>query len=353
MRIGILGAGGIGLGAAALLADNGHRPALWSPSLAENPVAAVEASGALTGRYAVDVAATVADAAVGADAVLVALPGNYHRRVMEAVAPHLRDGQPVLVSGHLSFGALYLARLLEERGVRAPVAAWGTTATTGRRSGPGVVAVSNVRKQVDVAVIPNGATEGTVALCRALFGDRFRVREGLLAIALSNVNPQNHMAIALCNLTRMERGESWRQATNTTDAVGRLIEALDAERLAIAEAVGVEVRTVRQHFALSFGVEEGPIGAMSAAMAAEGKDVAAPATLDTRYVLEDVPFGLYATVRIGELACRPAALHQAGLGIFSALYGRDLAADNDLLPAVGFDQFDMPALQRAAREGWG
>jgi opine dehydrogenase len=350
------------LGAAAVLVASGREVIVWSPSLSRTtltpalsrePEIEIEASGVLSGRYQVGIAAQPEDAVLRSDVVMLALPGNYHRRVMDTIAPHLRAGQTVLMSGHLSFGALHLSRLLAGRGVEVPIVVWGTTVTTGRRSGAANVTVNNVREQVDVAVVPDGATAAGVELCRTLFGDRFREREGLLAIALSNVNPQNHMAIALCNLTRMERGETWRQASNTTDAVGRLIEALDAERLAIAEAVGVQVRTVRQHFALSFGVAEGPIGAMSAAMAAGGRDTVAPATLDTRYVLEDVPFGLYATVRLGALAGRPAVLHEAGLALFSALYGRDLAADNDLLPAIGFDGLDLPALQRMSRAGSG
>ena len=52
-------------------------------------------------------------------------------------------------------------------------------------------------------------------------------RDGLLAIALSNLNPQNHMGIALGNMTRMERGEVWSQGQNVTPKVGRLLEALD------------------------------------------------------------------------------------------------------------------------------
>ena len=55
----------------------------------------------------------------------------------------------------------------------------------------------------------------------------------------------------------------------------------------------------------------------------------------------------------GALAGRPAVLHEAGLALFSALYGRDLAADNDLLPAIGFDGLDLPALQRMSRAGCG
>jgi opine dehydrogenase len=59
-----------------------------------------------------------------------------------------------------------------------------------------------------------------------------------------------------------------------------------------------------------------------------------PATIDTRYTLEDVPFGLLPLAELGRLAGVPMPLHEAGLAIFSALYGRDLAQDNDILPEL-------------------
>ena len=89
---------------------------------------------------------------------------------------------------------------------------WGTTVTTGRRLGPTTVRVANVRAKVDLATLPARDLQAGLAICRALFGDRFVARDDMIAIALSNLNPQNHLAIALCNLTRMERGESWLQA---------------------------------------------------------------------------------------------------------------------------------------------
>ncbi|MGO4781288.1 hypothetical protein AB4084_37970, partial [Lysobacter sp. 2RAB21] len=68
--------------------------------------------------------------------VMLAMPGNAHKMALEATAEHLREGQPVIISSHASFGALYLSRLLAERGIRAPIIAWGTTLTTGRRASP-------------------------------------------------------------------------------------------------------------------------------------------------------------------------------------------------------------------------
>jgi hypothetical protein len=44
------------------------------------------------------------------------------------------------------------------------------------------------------------------------------------------------MGIALGNMSRMERGEAWSQGQNVTPKIGRLLEELDRERLAIAAA---------------------------------------------------------------------------------------------------------------------
>ena len=52
-----------------------------------------------------------------ADAVMLAVPGYGHRAVMDALAEHLQPGQPVIISSHMSFSALYLAHRLAARGV--------------------------------------------------------------------------------------------------------------------------------------------------------------------------------------------------------------------------------------------
>lgn len=348
-RVAVLGAGPVGLGSAMLLASRGHAPVVWSPRGGgkSGPVEVV-AEGALEHAAALPFAGSCAEAVEAADAVLVAVPATAYRAVLGEVAAALRPAQPVLISGHLSFAALYLATLLAARRVSAPVAAWGTTVVSGRRTAPNRVRLSSVRREVDVAALPAASAEPVLALCRDLFGDRFRARAGLLAVALSNVNPQNHLAIALANFTRMERGEAWGQNTNITASVGRYMEALDAERLAIADAFGVEVRTLRRHFHLSFGAPEGPVGEMARALAERGNDPAAPRSTDTRYVLEDAPFGLHPTVLLGGVCGRPAKLHEAGLLTLSALYGRDLAEANDVVPALGLAGLSAAELARLA-----
>ncbi|MCB1808085.1 MAG: NAD/NADP octopine/nopaline dehydrogenase family protein [Candidatus Competibacteraceae bacterium] len=356
LEVGIVGAGAIAYGAAALLENNGHRARLWSPSgqrtqaLAANAV--LQAQGALKGNFHPTVATSAQAVVEGADAILIALPANGHKTVMDAIAPYISAGQTVLISSHASFGALYLARLLAARDLSIPIVAWGTTVTSGRQLSPTEVAVSTIRQKIDIATVPTVHSSEGLAICQTLFGDRFVEREGLLAIALSNLNPQNHMGIALCNLTRMERGEQWSQGQNVTPAVGRLLEALDTERLAIAEALGLSVRTIFEHFHLSFHVPLGSVADMNQAMHEQGRGGSGPSTVESRYVLEDVPFGLVVTARLGQLAGCPALLHEAGIRIFSALYGRDFTAENDLLNALGIEQMTLAQLSQLSRSGY-
>ncbi|WGF90329.1 NAD/NADP octopine/nopaline dehydrogenase family protein [Marinivivus vitaminiproducens] len=353
MNVAIIGAGAIGCGAAAHLCEHGHEPVLLSISGASTQAltggAPLAATGAIEGSFRPRIGTDWSDAIAAAEVVMVALPGNGHKQVFDRAAPHLRSGQTVIISGHLSLGALYLRRLTQARDVDVTIVAWGTTVTTGRKRGPSHVHVANIRKRVDMAAVPSSAGEDSLALCRDLFGDRFLLHDDLLTIAVSNLNPQNHMGIALCNLTRMEKGEAWGQNANLTDAVGRLLEALDRERLAIAHALGVRVRTITEHYNLSFGAPVGPVGEMARFLAEKGDTTTGPTTLDTRYVLEDVPFGLVATAWLGRLTGAPAKLHEAGISIFSALYARDLAADNDLLPALRLDAIGVDGLRALCR----
>ncbi|MDQ6638703.1 MAG: NAD/NADP octopine/nopaline dehydrogenase family protein [Pseudomonadota bacterium] len=355
MRVSILGAGAVAYGAAAYLARAGHDPMLWSPSGTRTADLAAGkpliARNAIEGTFTPRVASSCADAVADADVVMLALPGYGHKFALDAAAPHVREGQPIIIGSHMSFGALYLSRLLAARGIRAPIIAWGTTLTTGRQESMTEVNVMTVRHRVDLAAVPESAGDQGHALCTELFGDRFVKRDGLLAIALSNLNPQNHLAIALLNLTRMERAEVWGQSENITPAVGRLIEALDRERLAIAEAFGLSVRTVREHFSLSFHVPLASVSEMSQEMHRQGRGGFGPKTANSRYVLEDVPFGLLPTVVLGRIAGHPATLHESGMAIFSAAYGRDFTQDNDLLPELGLETMSAAQLQRLARAG--
>jgi len=354
-RIGIAGAGSIAFGTAALLHQQGHAPMLWSPSGAGTAgleSAPLCAEGAIETEFKVGIAQSAKQLVEQNDALIIALPAYGHKSVMDALAPHMRNGQHIIVSSHASLGAVYLTQALAARNVRAPITAWGTTVITGRKQSDTTVKVNTVRSLVDLCTVQDAAADvNGLTYCQQLFGERFQERDGLLAISLSNLNPQNHLGIALGNITRMERGEVWSQGQNVTPKVGQLLEQLDLERLAIANALNLNVRTIFEHFHLSFHVPVASISDMNQAMHAQGNGGIGPATADSRYVTEDVPYGLQLTAVLGRLVGQPATLHEAGISIFSAMYGRDFTNENSILNALELNRFGLNDLQQAARTG--
>ena len=353
-HIGIAGAGAVAFGTAALLHKQGQVPMLWSPSGAGTKAmksASLRAHGAINAEFIPHIAHSAQQLAEENNVLIMALPAYGHKAVMDALAPHIRDGQNIIISSHASMGAVYLTQVLAARGIHAPITAWGTTVVTGRRQDGAAVQINTVRSRVDLCTVPSSDSDCALDLCQRLFGDRFQPRDGLLAISLSNLNPQNHLGIALGNITRMERGENWSQGQNVTPKVGRLLEQLDLERLAIAEALDLSVKTIFEHFHLSFHVPVASACEMNQEMHAQGNGGTGPATADSRYVTEDVPYGLQLTAVLGRLTGQPAKLHEAGIKIFSAMYGRDFTQENALLNALELKRFSLYDLQQAARTG--
>jgi len=472
LRVGIIGAGSIAFGTASLASSLGHDPMIWSPSgvgtseLLEHAIdsssstaerakdlisSRIQSTGALAQDFNVRIARSSRELVQFCDNVLVlALPVNGHKKVMEEFAPYLVESiaeqqqqqEPatggyvpmhIIISSHASLGAVYFMQILREEwrqhlltrdqspvtgnkslndiGVR--ITAWGTTVITARKTSGTSVNVLTVRKVVDFCTVPSvpDAAESSQwnqeetlqptlnlatsmgelignghNLCTALFGPRFKCREGgLLAISLSNLNPQNHLGIVLGNMSRMDPPQppppppefeqkiadtatsQWYQGQNITPNVGRLMEALDRERLDIAKALDIDVRNIYEHFSWSFHVPiETPVmdnddgEALSMKMRPLSvsemnqqmhhylqNDVLGPASPDSRYVLEDVPYGLVLTVILGRLVDRPAILHEAGIKIISAMYGRDFMVENELLQGLGLVHGDiLPSLEK-------
>ncbi|NSX84358.1 NAD/NADP octopine/nopaline dehydrogenase [Agrobacterium tumefaciens] len=354
MQVGIAGAGAIALGYCALLQQRGHKPCLWSPSgkrtLSFKQGAALRVQGALEGDFNVTVCDSAQELALN-DVIVLALPANGHRAVVDAIAPHLEARHCVIISAHLSFAALYLSKILAKRGIQIPIVAWNTTMLTAKSKSSTEINVGAIRSKVEMATVPSEVAEPAHRVCTELFGELFVIKDDILTIALSNINPQNHLAIALCNLTRIDRGENWGQRVNVTPTVGRLIEALDMERLSIATALGKKVHTVIDHYVSSFAASGSSIFEMSKRLVRNGKDFPGPTSIETRYVLEDVPFGLIPITHLASLVGVEVPLHRSGIQLLAACYGRDFASDNGLFSEIDVD--DLSAFKALIAKGYG
>jgi opine dehydrogenase len=345
-KVAIVGGGPIGRATAAFLAHHAHQAGIWSPtgrstaSLARVPGDTgrvwLSYEGALSGREAVT---RIGDAKTLADypIVVIAVPGHAYPSVLPVVVQSLRGDQLVIVSGALSLAPLWIRDRMAERNQAPVVAAWGTTLATARASQSADVKINTIRARFDVAAVPAAAGDSVLATCSNLFGDRFSLADNLLGVALSNVNPIAHAAETLPNLTRIDRAEDWPLFHYLTPAAARICSALDRERLEIARAFGLTVRSIEEHYELSYHVPRGEIAQIAEAIHAKYQGPLGPKTLEHRYVLEDVPYGLVFYETLARCAGVDAENISASIALLSSACGRDFRRDNSLLADLALE----------------
>lgn len=352
MRIGVVGAGAIALAMAAWLARQGHALRIWAPRAAPEQgggPAMLSSSGLFDLQTEVLCEPEARGLVEDSDVVLIAVPVNAHRSVMDALLPHLRDGAVVLVSSMASLSALYLFEAARARGRDISVGSFASTVLTARRDRPMQVRIMARRSELGMSCLPHGRQPEVMELCRALFGDVFRADSDALATTLSNINPVAHVPLAIFNWTRIERAEAWPQYHYMTPRVAAVIMRLEVERQALAQACGVQVRGIEEHFARSFGTRACGLAAIAEELHAQRGGPPGPVDVATRYLAEDVPFGLVFLVALGRLFSLPMPACADMSATASLIVGQDMAAQNDLVTPLGLEGASAQSLLARVR----
>lgn len=347
--VAIIGAGAIGCASAAYLQARGRRVAMWSPNgtrmQRKGNTARFSCGGALSATVNVALLQTADDLAAF-ESILICLPGNAYTDVLAPLASHWRNGQTLIVSGSLSLCPLWLAEDANTRGKAIQAVGWGTTATTAHFHGDGTLHVNPLRNRIDLAAIDGGSrAEPAVQLCQQLLGPRFVAADNLLAPTLANINPIAHAAEVIPNLTRMERGEVWSLFEHFTPVVARLAEKLDRERLAIAEAFGLSLPSLQQHYGNSYHLTPRALEEMAAEIHRNGMSPNGPDRLEHRYVLEDAPFGLVFMEALARIAGVATPTLSASITLLETAYDRDFRAGNALVRTLSLDATDASTLR--------
>jgi opine dehydrogenase len=333
--IAVLGGGNGGFAAAAHLATEGHRPQLYNRS--EGTIEEIRSAGAIRhsgvlgeGTAAVPVITTDLGRALdGADLVMVCLPATALAGLARQLAGHLDGSRPLVLNPGATGGALAVRRTLEDAGCETipPIAETNTLTYIARKRGEDRVHVSALVDNVRCAPLPAGATDAVEAV-RELYPSLKPVPD-VLHTALSNVNAVLHPPGIVLSAAWIEHaGGDFRFYYDAgTPAVASVMADLDAERLAIADALGVDVDPFPAMFA--------DIGSTSEAAGESGsfhrmltesepnKSIKAPPSVDHRYFNEDIPFGLVPMAELGRWAGVDTPVIDSLVTIAASINGTD------------------------------
>jgi opine dehydrogenase len=337
-KVAIIGAGAIGNAMAAYLTRRGHSVGIWSRSLASSPrlhagMVRLQTSGIFSDAFEIEALDSLSRIREF-DVVVVALPATAYSDVLPALARHLTSRHNVIVSGSLSLAPLWLHDMARTSGVQPVITAWGTTLLAASFQPDGTLHIPFTRKRFDIASLPAAYTPQSLVLCRDLFGIEFDAARSVLDINLSNINPIAHAGQLLINFSRIDKSETWKLFENFTESGIRLAEALDAERLALASAVGSKPRSLRRHYAQSYPVEDTGLSAMVRQISEDGSKTLGPRALNHRYLIEDMPYGLAFMERLASAADMQLPMTSAVISILEVMTNTSIRKNNRIADAV-------------------
>ena len=347
-RVAVIGAGPIGAATAAWLARQGKQVLLHDVDAARiEPLrqrGAVRVEGpVISGDFPIWRASTdLADILPGVDLVILAVPASAHEAVARAAAPHLQDGAIVMIQPGATLSALAFTHALAQaafQGHVTPVETLNALFICRPGSEPGAVALLAVKHNVKFAALPAWRTSAMGSILRPLFD--FLVPAGsTLEVSLQNPNGTLHPVVTLLNAGQIDRGERFLYYTQgSTPYAIHMVEAVDAERVAIAQAYGVPWRSVQQWYQDVYGIFEPDLYHTLQAMEPY-RTITAPPSMQTRLILEDIPTGMVAFASLAQAVGLDVPLMRAFVHICGVIYGRDFWAEGRSLQRYGYGHLD-------------
>jgi opine dehydrogenase len=362
MRIAVLGGGNGSFAAAGDFTLAGHEVRLWRRD--RDAVTAQRAAGNkivvkdFKGRHEVALALVTDDIAAavrGTELILCPAPATAQSDIAKALSPHLAGGQVVFLPPG-TFGSVLFAKAAREAGNRADAAfaETGTLPWLTRKHGPFEAAITVRAKRLPTGVFPLTRKEHALQVIAQAFPGVIEDCGDALSGALMNAGPIIHPPLITMNAGPLEHFERWDiHKEGTQAAIRRVTDALDAERIAVREALGYRVPhfPLADHYAKEG--EEWMYGRGSHDRLTDSGDWRERIVLTShRYMLEDTRIGLSFLISAGELAGVATPLARAFAAIGGAICGEDFMTTGRTLRSLGLGPLDRVGLQQMLREGF-
>jgi opine dehydrogenase len=356
MNIAVLGSGNGGCAVAFDCAAHGHQVNLFDFERFPENIKAVQntggihCEGVLEGFQPLASAGHEIEKALdGADIIYAVGPAYSTKPFAQACKPYLKQGQVVIVCPSSCGGSIEFKNgaglpLREETIV---VAETSTLPYAVRLLEPARIRIFNKLKGgLFLAAVPAQNTPDVLEQVRDVYSTMSPAKN-ILQTSLQNGNPVIHPTITLMNVALIERtkGDFDFYHEGVTPAVGRLIEAVDKERIAIGKKLGVEVIPdpelgVMQGYMLEATYDSG----FNTAPGFAG--VKAQRSLDYRYFNEDVGYGLVFLQKLGEQIGVATPLMSAVITLASLLMNRDyLGEARRTMETLGLSNLTAKELQ--------
>jgi opine dehydrogenase len=361
MRYTVMGAGHGGKAMAAHLALMGFPVTLYNRT--PDHVAAIKTRNAIQlhsyegGPHGLaelalvtsDISAAIHEAHI----IMIVVPSSAHSDIARKAAPHLKDGQIVVLNPGRTGGALEFAKVLRDRGCDADVtiAEAETFIYASRSEGPTESRIFRIKDAVPLAALPATRTERVLEALQSAY-PHFIDGVNVLHTGLNNMGAAFHPTLTLLNAGRIEStlGEFQFYIDGVTPSVGRVLEVLDRERVTVASALGIRARSAMEWLKLAYDTTgEDLTEAIHNQPGYRG--IMAPRTLRHRYLFEDVPMSLVPMAALGRRYGVSVRGMDSIIRLACFIHRTDYWRRGRTLDKLGIEQLSVGELTRYVNEG--
>jgi len=348
LRFCVVGAGHGGMAMAAYLGLRGYPVHLYNRS--EKNLQGVLWSGGIDlegtheGFGPVEKATSeMGEALSGVDVVMVVTPSTAHRSLAEKMAPHLVDGQIVILNPGRTGGALEFQQALAEKRCGALVCI-GETSTflyASRALSRSSARIFRVKNAVALATLPAHWIPPVLGVLADAFPE-FKAGTNVLSTSMENIGAIFHPALTLLNAGWIEstRGDFDYYLQGITPTIARILTGVDDDRLAVSKSLGVHTVSAREWLYLTY---DSPGKTLHEAIqkTESYRGIKAPANLDHRYIFEDVPMSLVPMSELGAALKVPTPMIDLVIQLASAAHQKDYRAEGRTMKRMGLDGMSL------------
>jgi opine dehydrogenase len=294
----------------------------------------------------------------GADVIIVVTGSHFHADAARDLAPVLRDGQTILLIQGGTGGSLVVRRELLRTGCRTDVdvAEMDNYPYSLGWPEPTRVKMTIIKQFLQIAALPATRIDAVMKTLGPAFPQAVAAPT-ILTTGLTNMNATLHVVNMVGNLGRLEStGNGYRfYAEGFTPSLITLLEALDAERLAIAKAFGVSVPGIHRWLLDTYGLGGESLRETFHRLTHEPTGpyqwTPTPASLQHKYVIEDVPCGLVPMSSLGRAAGVPTPVIDGLVALTSAMLVRDFRTEGRNLDHLGLAGKTAAEIRAIAERG--
>ncbi len=175
----------------------------------------------------------------------------------------------------------------------------------------------------------------------------------MLHTGLNNMGAIFHPALTILNAGWIEasHGDFQFYIDGVTPSVSRVLETLDRERVTVASSLGIRARTAQEWLELAYNVSGETLHEKIHNQSGY-YGIKAPATLNHRYIFEDVPMSLVPIAALGERYGVSTAGINSVIRLACILHRTDYWRRGRTLQKLGLKELSVSELTHYVTHGW-